>query len=100
VELYSNHFAINYSKRANETILYQFDVNVDILMRDGSWRPCRKDERLEVQKTIIEREHFPLVWYDEGKNLYSTENLTLNYKKEYQCDIVHKKTERTSSAFY
>ena len=86
----------SYSPSANEAILYQFDVNVKILVRDGSWRPCRKGERLEVQKTIIEREHFPLLWYDEGKNLYSTENLTLNYKKEYQCDIVHKKTERTN----
>jgi len=96
VELYTNHFRIDFSKRANEAILYQFDVDVEILMRDGSWRSCKKDERLQVLKTIIEQEHFPLVWYDEGKNLYSTENLTLNYKKEYQCEIVHKKTERSN----
>ncbi|UJR23980.1 hypothetical protein I4U23_026946 [Adineta vaga] len=94
VELYTNHFQINFSKRANDVILYQFDVDVELLMRDGSWRSCRKDERLQVLKTILEQEHFPLVWYDEGKNLYSIENLTLNYKKEYQCEITHKKTER------
>jgi len=50
-------------------------------MRDGSWRSSRKDERLQVLKKIIKQEHFPLVWYDEGKNLHSIENLTLNYKK-------------------
>jgi eukaryotic translation initiation factor 2C len=96
IELYSNHFKIDFSKRSNEVILYQFDVDVEILMRDGSWRSCKKDERLQVMKTIFEREHFPLVWYDEGKNLYSIENLTLNLKKEYQCEIIHKKTERTN----
>jgi hypothetical protein len=93
-ELYTNHFQINFSKQANETILYQFDVDVELLMRDGSWRSCKKDERLQVLQTIIEQEHFPLVWYDEGKNLYAIENLTLNYKKEYQCEITHKKTGR------
>jgi len=94
IELYSNHFQINFSKQSNETILYQFDVDVEILMRDGSWRSCKKDERLQVLKTIIDQEHFPLVWYDEGKNLYAIENLTLNFKKEYQCEIIHKKTGR------
>ena len=96
IDLYTNHFKINFSKRTNETILYQFDVDVELLMRDGSWRSCKKDERLQVMKTIFERENFPLVWYDEGKNLYATENLTLNLKKEYQCEIIHKKTGRTN----
>ncbi len=95
-ELYTNHFEIKFSKQSNEVILYQFDVDVELLMRDGSWRSCKKDERFQVLKTIIEQEHFPLVWYDEGKNLYSIENLTLNYKKEYQCEINHKKTGRTN----
>ena len=43
-------------------------------------------------KTIIDREHLPLVWYDQGKNLYSMENLTIKLKKEYECQITHKKT--------
>lgn len=94
IEVYTNHFKINFSKQANETILYQFDVDVEILMRDGSWRSCKKDERLQVLRTIIEQEHFPLVWYDEGKNLYAIENLTLNFKKEYQCEITNQKTDR------
>jgi hypothetical protein len=65
-------------------------------MRDGSWRSCKKDERFQVMKTIIEREQFPLVWYDQGKNLYAMENLTLVLKKEYESEIVHKKTGRTN----
>ena len=95
-EVYTNHFRINFSKQTNEIVLYQFDVDVEILMRDGSWRSCRKDERLEVIKKITEEERFPLVWYDEGKNLYAIENLTLNLKNEYQCQITNKKTERTN----
>ena len=96
IDLYTNHFRLEFSKHTQEAILYQFDVDVEILMRDGSWRSCKKDERLQVTKTIVERERFPLVWYDEGKNLYSIENLNLTLKKEYQCEIVHKKTGRTN----
>lgn len=96
VDLYTNHFRLQFSKRTDEVILYQFDVDVELLLRDGTWKSARKDERLQVMRTIVEREHFPLVWYDEGKNLYSIENLTLNLKKEYQCQIVHQKTGRTN----
>lgn len=96
IEVYTNHFRLNFSKGSSEIILYQFDVDVEVLIRDGSWRSCKKDERLQVIKKIIEQEHFPLVWYDEGKNLYAIENLTLNLKKEYQCEITHKKTDRTN----
>ncbi|CAF1131852.1 unnamed protein product [Rotaria sordida] len=60
IELYTNHFRINFSKQVDETIFYQFDVDVELLFRDGLWRSCRKDERLHVIKKIIEQEHFPL----------------------------------------
>ncbi|CAF1508752.1 unnamed protein product [Adineta steineri] len=96
IELYTNHFKIEFEKTSEPIILYQFDVDVEILMRDGAWRSCKKDERFQVLKTIIEREKFPLVWYDEGKNLYAKENLTLNFKNEYECEIIHKKTGRTN----
>ncbi|CAF3792637.1 unnamed protein product [Rotaria socialis] len=95
-EIYTNHLKIEFSNATESLILYQFDVDVEILMRDGSWRSCKKDERFQVMKTIIEREEFPLVWYDQGKSLYSTQNLTLTLKKEYECEIVHKKTNRTN----
>jgi hypothetical protein len=96
IELHTNHFKIEFSKTSEPIILYQFDVDVEILMRDGSWRSCKRDERFQVMKTIIDREDFPLVWYDQGKSLYATQNLTLILKKEYECEIVHKKTGRTN----
>ncbi len=94
VEVFTNHFKIEFSQVSEPIIFYQFDVDVEILMRDGSWRSCKRDERFQVMKTIIEREQFPLVWYDQGKNLYATENLTLKLKNEYECEIIHKKTGR------
>ncbi|CAF1268322.1 unnamed protein product [Rotaria sp. Silwood1] len=96
IELYTNHFKIEFLNINEPIILYQFDVDVEILLRDGSWRPSKKDERFQVMRKIIEREQFPLIWYDEGRNLYSTQNLTLTLKKEYECEIVHKKTGRTN----
>jgi hypothetical protein len=57
----------------------------------------KKDERLQVMKKRINEGNFPLVWYDEGKHLYSVENLMLNLtKKEYQCDINDKNTGQTN----
>jgi len=101
LNLIKNHWQINFFKQSNEIILYQFDVDVELFMRDGSWRSCKKDERLQALKTIIERENFSFVWYDEGKNIYSIENLTLNYKKEYQREINHKKqNEQINFIFY
>ena len=96
IDLYTNHFRVDFSSDVNDKLVYQFDVDVEILMRDGSWRSARKDERFEVMEKIIVRESFPLVWYDEGKNLYAVENLTLKLNKEYRCDIVHKKTGQTN----
>jgi hypothetical protein len=96
IEVLTNHFKIEFTEKVESIIVYQFDVDVEILMRDGSWRSCKRDERFQVMKTIIEREEFPLVWYDQGKNLYSKQNLSLTLKKEYQCEIIHKKTNRTN----
>ena len=94
IEVLTNHFKIEFLRPIDSQIIHQFDIDVETLLRDGSWRSCRKDERFEVMKTIIERENFPLVWYDQGKNLYSMENLTLTLKKEYECQITQKKTGR------
>lgn len=61
-------------------------------MYDGSWCLCNKDEHLQVLKVIIDQEDFPFVWYDDKKYLYATEDLTLKFKKEYQCEISHQIT--------
>ena len=34
------------------------------------------------------------------KNLYAIENLTLNYKKEYQCELTHSKTRRKNISIF
>jgi len=94
IEILTNHFKIELNSTNESQFIYQFDVDVEILMRDGSWRSCKRDERFQVMKTIIDREKFPLVWYDQGKTLYSQENLTLKLKNEYECEITHRKTGR------
>ncbi|CAF1276074.1 unnamed protein product [Rotaria sp. Silwood1] len=76
IDVNTNHFPIKFSKRSNGTVFYQFDVKVEILMLDGSWHSCNRDERLQVLKAIIQQEHFPFVWYDDEKYLYAKEDLT------------------------
>ena len=96
IQIQTNHFPIEFLNESDQNLIYQFDIDVEILMRDGFWRSCKKDERFQVIKTIIERESFPFVWYDQGKTLYALEDLTLKLKKEYQCQIKHKKTDQTN----
>ncbi|CAF3451427.1 unnamed protein product, partial [Rotaria sp. Silwood2] len=50
VEVYTNHFKIEFLNINEGVTLYQFDVDVEILMRDGSWRSSKKDERFQVMK--------------------------------------------------
>ncbi len=86
IEIYTNHFKINFCTSLNKKNLYQFDVDVEQLMFDPTCDSCEKDERLQVMKRIITGANLPLVWYDEGKTLYSFENLLLTLrKKKYQC---------------
>ncbi|CAF1193730.1 unnamed protein product, partial [Rotaria sordida] len=61
--------------------------------RDNTWRPAKKDDRFLILRKIIEREHFPLVWYDEGKSLYSIE-LLVDLKDQYEIIIKDKKSDR------
>ena len=71
-------------------------------MRHGSWRPCRKDERLEVQKTITEREHFPLVWSGTTRARISTRERTARWTARTNTNATsctRRPHERTSSAF-
>jgi hypothetical protein len=68
-------------------MLYQFNIDVELLTSDGSWHSCNKYTFLAILKIIIEQERFPRVWYDDRKCLYSIEDLKINYKNEYQCEI-------------
>ncbi|CAF0858888.1 unnamed protein product [Rotaria sp. Silwood1] len=90
LRLYTNHFKCNIPQILK---CHQYDIELETLNRDGTWRPARKDDRFLVLRKIIEREHFPLVWYDEGKSLYSIE-LLVHLKDQYEITIKDKKSDR------
>ncbi|CAF1053357.1 unnamed protein product [Rotaria sordida] len=94
--VYTNHFSIKFGKPANEVIIYQYDINVKILMSDGSWRTCIKDERLEALQKLIKEEHFPLVWYDDEKNLYAAKSLISTFTKDYEFEIDHNAIDKNN----
>ncbi|CAF2681440.1 unnamed protein product [Rotaria sp. Silwood2] len=72
ISLYTNHFRVN----INDAVVYQFDIDIVMIGRDGKARLTRKDDRWEViQLFVKQRKNFPIVWYDEGKTLYSREML-------------------------
>lgn len=72
---------------------HQYDIELEAANRDGTWRPAKKDDRFIVLSLIIKREKFPLVWYDEGKNLYSID-LLVDLKDQYEILIEDKKSNR------
>ena len=72
---------------------HQYDIDLQAANRDGTWRTAKKDDRFIILTKIIERENFPLVWYDEGKCLYSIE-LLVDLKDQYEITIKDKKSDR------
>ena len=89
-QLLTNHFRCELPRRFQ---CHQYDIEVEVPNRDGTWRPAKKDDRFRVLTMISEREHFPLVWYDEGKSLYSLD-LLVDLKDQYDITIAEKKTAR------
>jgi hypothetical protein len=90
LRLHTNHFLCNIPRALK---CHQYDIEVEAANRDGTWRPAKKEDRFTVLRKIIERENFPLVWYDEGKNLYSIE-LLVGLKDQYEIIIKDKKSDR------
>jgi hypothetical protein len=90
LKLFTNHFICNIPRTLK---CHQYDIELEVPNRDNTWRPARKDDRFVVLRKIIERENFPLVWYDEGKNLYSIELLT-GLKDQYEINIRDVKSDR------
>ncbi len=88
--LYTNHFICHIPRTLK---CHQYDIELEAANRDGTWRPAKKDDRFVVLRMIIEREKFPFVWYDEGKNLYSIE-LLAGLKDQYEINIRDKKSDR------
>ncbi|CAF1565590.1 unnamed protein product [Adineta ricciae] len=98
VLVYTNHFKVD----MDDAIINQYDVDIHSIDNRGITRSARKDERWEVVKKIVqENENFPMVWYDEGKTLYTRSLLTdftkpieINMKKgdetkKYQLVIIN-----------
>ncbi|CAF3647379.1 unnamed protein product [Rotaria sordida] len=90
LQLYTNHFKCNIPRTLK---CHQYDIELEVANRDGTWRPAKKDDRFFILKKIIDRENFPFVWYDEGKSLYSIE-LLVDFKNQYEIMIKDKKSDR------
>lgn len=73
IEVYTNHFRV----QVEDGIVNQYDIEIYMVGRDQKLRLARKDERWETVQRIAKREkNFPVIWYDEGKTLYTKELLT------------------------
>ncbi|CAF1297196.1 unnamed protein product [Adineta ricciae] len=90
LKLQTNHFTCNIPRSLK---CHQYDIDLQAANRDGTWRTAKKDDRFIILTKIIERENFPLVWYDEGKSLYSIE-LLVDLKDQYEITIKDKKSDR------
>ena len=90
ITLLTNHFKCHVPRTLK---CHQYDIDLEVANRDGAWRPAKKDDRFLVLSLIIKREKFPLVWYDEGKNLYSID-LLVDLKDQYEILIEDKKSNR------
>ena len=89
-QLLTNHFRCGLPRHFH---CHQYDIELEVPNRDGSWRPAKKETRFLVLQMLSEREKFPLVWYDEGKSLYSID-LLIELKDQYEIVIKETKIER------
>ncbi|CAF1190043.1 unnamed protein product [Rotaria sordida] len=72
ISVYTNHFRVN----INDAVIYQYDIDIVMVGRDGKAHLSRKDDRWEVVQSFFRRRNnFPTIWYDEGKTLYTREIL-------------------------
>ncbi|CAF1077709.1 unnamed protein product [Rotaria sordida] len=72
-QIYTNHFRVS----IDDAIVNQYDIEISMVRRDGKLCSARKNERWQTLQELSKKEkNFPIVWYDEGKNLYTRELLT------------------------
>lgn len=73
ITVYANHFRLDFD---DNTVVYQYDIDIVMIDKYQRARPANKDDRWDVLQTFLkERRDFPIVWYDEGKALYTREVL-------------------------
>lgn len=91
INVYTNHFRVNISHE----MVNQYDVEIFMVGRDEKLRPARKDERWETVQRIAKRENnFPVIWYDEGKTMYTKELLT-DFTKPLQITFKSNNEDKT-----
>ncbi|CAF4038167.1 unnamed protein product [Rotaria magnacalcarata] len=75
IHVYTNHFSVN----IDDATIYQYDIDLMMIDRNGKPHDARKNARWDIMQTVLrEQKNFPVVWYDEGKTLYSREILPEN----------------------
>ncbi|CAF3231399.1 unnamed protein product [Rotaria sp. Silwood2] len=73
IEIYTNHFPVF----IDDAIINQYDIEIVMVREERKLCPAKKGERREVlQKLSKHEKNFPIVWYDQGKHLYTKELLT------------------------
>lgn len=91
IEVYTNHFRVKFS----DEIVNQYDIEIYMIGRDNKPRLARKDERWETVQRIAKREkNFPVIWYDEGKTIYTRELLT-DFTKPLQITFTVNNEDKT-----
>jgi uncharacterized protein YfkK (UPF0435 family) len=91
VDVFTNHFRVTIA----DDIINQYDVEIFMIGRDKKPRLARKDERWETVQRISKREkNFPVIWYDEGKTIYSKELLT-DFTKPLQITFKMNNEDKT-----
>ncbi|CAF1006443.1 unnamed protein product [Didymodactylos carnosus] len=82
IKVFVNQFKVT----VDSTFVNQYDIDIQMSGRDKSLHLANKDERWETLQRIAKREKFPVVWYDEGENLYTRANLAC-FTKPFQITI-------------
>ncbi|CAF1269422.1 unnamed protein product, partial [Didymodactylos carnosus] len=82
IKVFANQFKVT----IDSTFVNQYDIDIKMIGRDKSLRLANKDERWETLQRIAKRENFPVIWYDEGKNMYTRANLA-HFTKPFQITI-------------
>lgn len=60
IEIYTNHFKVSMD---TNIIINQYDIEIEMIRRDGKTCAARKNERWETLQKLSKREkNFPLVW--------------------------------------
>lgn len=91
INVFTNHFRL----KVSDDIINQYDVEIFMIGRDLKPRLARKDERWETVQRIAKREkNFPIIWYDEGKTIYSKELLT-DFTKPLQITFQMNNEDKT-----